>query len=71
MVKQTVCDKANNALSSYNDALATNNALQVKNETAKKRVANVSCLKYPNIIMYRKFNANMNRFLFLDGTSID
>lgn len=42
MVKETVCEKAHDALSSYNEALATNNALQVKNETAKKRVANVS-----------------------------
>lgn len=42
MVKQTLCEKANEALSSYNEALTTNNALQVKNETAKKRAANVS-----------------------------
>lgn len=42
MVKQTVCENANEALSTYNEALATNNALQVKNETAKKQVANVS-----------------------------
>lgn len=41
MVKQTVCENANEALSTYNEALATNNALQVKNETAKKRMANV------------------------------
>lgn len=42
MVKQTVCEKASGILSSYNEALSTNNALQVKNETAKKRAANVN-----------------------------
>ncbi|XP_055305682.1 kinetochore protein Nuf2-B [Sitodiplosis mosellana] len=41
MVKETVYEKAHDALSSYNEALATNNALQVKNETAKKRAANM------------------------------
>lgn len=46
MVKQTVCEKAHDALSSYNEALAKNNALQVKNETAKKRAANVSPRQY-------------------------
>lgn len=42
MVKETVCEKALETLSSYNEALATNNALQVKNEAARKRAANVS-----------------------------
>lgn len=42
MVKQTICEKASDVLGSYNDALSANNALQIKNETAKKRAANVS-----------------------------
>lgn len=42
MVKQNICEKAHKALSTYNDALTTNNALQIKNETAKKRAAKVS-----------------------------
>lgn len=42
MVKQNICEKAHNALTAYNDALTTNNALQIKNETAKKRAAKVS-----------------------------
>lgn len=41
MVKQNICETANEALKSYNDALTTNNALQIKNETAKKRAEKV------------------------------
>lgn len=41
MVKQTVCENANEALSAYNEALETNNALQMKSAAAKKRIANV------------------------------
>lgn len=44
MVKQTLCEQASEALSSYNEALTANNALQVKNETAKKRAVNVSII---------------------------
>lgn len=46
MVKQTVCEKADEALSTYNEALVTNNVLQVKTETAKKRAANVRSQDY-------------------------
>lgn len=45
MVKQSVCNKAQDALSAYDEALERNNALQVKNETARKRAENVSQLK--------------------------
>lgn len=41
MVKQNICETANEALKSYNDALTLNNALQIKNETAKKRAEKV------------------------------
>lgn len=41
MVKQNIYEKANEALKSYNDALTSNNALQIKNETAKKRAEKV------------------------------
>lgn len=44
MVKETVCENAHKALRAYDEALEKNNALQVKNEAAKKRAANVSCL---------------------------
>lgn len=41
MVKQNICETANEALKGYNDALVMNNELQVKNETAKKRAEKV------------------------------
>ncbi|XP_031632194.1 kinetochore protein Nuf2-B [Contarinia nasturtii] len=41
MVKQTVCKNANDALQMYDEALANNQSLQIKNETAKTRAANM------------------------------
>lgn len=75
MVKQNICEKAHKALSTYNDALTTNNALQIKNETAKKRAAKVSSafqhspIQSDFVWMYvSNLDVKKNTFpLFLDG----
>lgn len=74
MVKQNICETANEALKGYNDALTLNNALQIKNETAKKRAEKVKICSDHFQFICHIFNWNLcssaNTFYFLDGDRI-
>lgn len=60
MVKKNIYEKANEALTAYNEALTTNNSLQVKNETAKNRAAKVSIhLVFKHFIFYELKTLNL------------